>query len=81
MLVISVVIIFYNEVRLVLLWMVVSVFKRSLFYFIKEIILVDDYSNDFEDGVFLGKIEKVWVFRNDWREGLMCFWVWGVDVV
>lgn len=59
LLVISVVIMFYNEVRLVLFRIVVSVFKKSLFYFIKEIILVDDYSNDFEDGVFLGKIEKV----------------------
>lgn len=67
----SVVITFHNEARSALLRTVVSVLKKSPPHLIKEIILVDDYSNDPEDGALLGKIEKVRVLRNDRREGLM----------
>lgn len=46
-----------------------SVLKKSPPHLIREIVLVDDYSNDPEDGALLGKIEKVRVLRNDRREG------------
>ncbi|KPP66226.1 polypeptide N-acetylgalactosaminyltransferase 2-like [Scleropages formosus] len=56
----SVVITFHNEAR---------VLKKSPPHLVKEIILVDDYSDNPEDGSLLGKIEKVRVLRNDRREG------------
>ncbi|KAI4830078.1 hypothetical protein KUCAC02_001731 [Chaenocephalus aceratus] len=41
--------------------------------------LVDDYSDNPEDGALLGKIEKIRVLRNDRREGLMRSRVRGAD--
>ncbi|XP_029315390.1 polypeptide N-acetylgalactosaminyltransferase 2 isoform X1 [Cottoperca gobio] len=75
----SVVITFHNEARSALLRTVVSVLKKSPVHLVKEIILVDDYSDNSEDGSLLGKIEKVRVLRNDRREGLMRSRVRGAD--
>uniref|UniRef100_A0A4W4E688 Polypeptide N-acetylgalactosaminyltransferase n=1 Tax=Electrophorus electricus TaxID=8005 RepID=A0A4W4E688_ELEEL len=75
----SVVITFHNEARSALLRTVVSVLKKSPLHLVKEIILVDDYSDNPEDGALLGKIEKVRVLRNDRREGLMRSRVRGAD--
>ncbi|XP_034080167.1 polypeptide N-acetylgalactosaminyltransferase 2 isoform X7 [Gymnodraco acuticeps] len=75
----SVVITFHNEARSALLRTVVSVLKKSPVHLVKEIILVDDYSDNPEDGALLGKIEKLRVLRNDRREGLMRSRVRGAD--
>ncbi|KAJ4947022.1 hypothetical protein JOQ06_009064, partial [Pogonophryne albipinna] len=75
----SVVITFHNEARSALLRTVVSVLKKSPVHLVKEIILVDDYSDNPEDGALLGKIEKIRVLRNDRREGLMRSRVRGAD--
>uniref|UniRef100_A0A8C1T614 Polypeptide N-acetylgalactosaminyltransferase n=1 Tax=Cyprinus carpio TaxID=7962 RepID=A0A8C1T614_CYPCA len=58
---------------------VFSVLKKSPAHLVKEIILVDDYSDNPEDGALLGKMEKVRVLRNDRREGLMRSRVRGAD--
>uniref|UniRef100_A0A4W5JIV9 Polypeptide N-acetylgalactosaminyltransferase n=1 Tax=Hucho hucho TaxID=62062 RepID=A0A4W5JIV9_9TELE len=75
----SVIITFHNEARSALLRTVVSVLKKSPPHLVKEIILVDDYSDNPEDGALLGKIEKIRVLRNDRREGLMRSRVRGAD--
>lgn len=51
---------------------VVSVLQRSPAHLLKEIILVDDASDDPEDGLEIQqKFDKVSVVRNHQREGLV----------
>lgn len=71
----SVVIIFHNEAWTILLRTVHSVLDRSPPHLVKEVILVDDFSDldhlkqPLDD--YMGKLMKVRVMRNKKREGLI----------
>ncbi|XP_066936239.1 polypeptide N-acetylgalactosaminyltransferase 2-like [Clytia hemisphaerica] len=76
----TIIICFHNEGRAALLRTVVSALNRSPDHLLKEIILVDDFSDNPADGKELGSIPKVKVLRNDKREGLIRSRVKGADI-
>lgn len=64
---ISIIIIFYNEVCFMLFRIICSVLNCIFMYLIWEIILVDDFSNDFDDCKQFIKLFKVkCLCNNEW---------------
>lgn len=66
----SIIIVFHNEARSALLRTVVGILTRSPLHLVKEIILVDDTSDNKEDGLFLADMPLVKLFRNEERQGV-----------
>ncbi|KAK7865034.1 hypothetical protein R5R35_000050 [Gryllus longicercus] len=77
---VSVVITFHNEARSALLRTVVSVLNRTPDDLLFEVILVDDFSVNEQDGGLLAALPKVKVIRNERREGLIRSRVRGASV-
>ncbi|XP_063225589.1 polypeptide N-acetylgalactosaminyltransferase 16-like [Bacillus rossius redtenbacheri] len=67
----SVIIAFHNEARSALLRTVVSVLNRTPPDLLEEVILVDDFSSNEQDGLLLASLSKVKVVRNEARKGLI----------
>ncbi|KAG8198065.1 hypothetical protein JTE90_020898 [Oedothorax gibbosus] len=67
---VSVVISFHNEARSALLRTIFSILNRTPSILLKEIILIDDFSDDAKDGSELRELPKVRIFRNNQRQGL-----------
>lgn len=76
----TIIICYHNEGRSALLRTVLSALNRSPAHLLKEIILVDDFSDNEEDGRMLLKLPKVKLLRNNKREGLIRSRVRGADM-
>lgn len=66
----SIIITFYNEARSALLRTIFSILTRSPLQTVVEVILIDDCSDNREDGLLLASIPLVKVIRNEKREGV-----------
>ncbi|ESO84474.1 hypothetical protein LOTGIDRAFT_196690 [Lottia gigantea] len=67
----SIIIVFYNEARSALLRTIVSILKRTPEFLLEEILLIDDFSENIEDGSALVNLPKIKLVRNQNREGLI----------
>jgi len=77
---VSLIITFHNEHRAALLRTITSLLVRTSPHHVREIIIVDDFSDDPNDGLLLTAIPKVRVIRTSQRQGLMRARVLGADM-